>query len=180
MNVRDALNDFYEANGIPKEGGVDDTTFKFRAFGFSFRLPNPKFRREALHIHDIQHVLLKKDTSWEGESYISGWEIATGMWKHFLLGILGLWAMGYGMWLYPKAVYQGFKRGLQDKGVIDLGYTKEEFMEMDYIQLEYKVHLHPNLIINRGHKVQFLFWVLVSQFVLFFPLIVVGVVFWAI
>ena len=75
------------------------------------------------------------------------------------------------MWLYPKEVYRGYLRGLQDRGVIDLGFSKLEFLEMNYEQLSSLVHCRPNRRGTFVDKLKFLFWVLVSQFVLFFPIL---------
>lgn len=110
MTIEVLLDEFYEKNGIPKDGGIDDKTFEFKVFGIKLNLPNPKFRRDALHIHDIQHILNNCDTSWKGEGFISGWEISTGMGKYFPLGLLSLWAMGYGLWFMdlPKSCFQWF------------------------------------------------------------------------
>ena len=94
MTIKNLLNEFYLENGIPIDGGVDDKTFKFNAFGLTMNLPNPEFRRKSLYIHDIQHVVNNCDISWKGEAFIAGWEIATGMWKHFPIGLLSLWAFG--------------------------------------------------------------------------------------
>ena len=110
MTLDKHLEKFYKENNIPIDGGINDTSFNFKVFGINLKLPNPKFRRDAIHIHDLQHVLNNCDTSWKGESFISGWEISTGMWKYFPLGLLSLWAMGYGIWLYPKDIYLGYKK----------------------------------------------------------------------
>jgi hypothetical protein len=76
-----------------------------KVFFLYLTLPNPKFRKELTHIHDIQYVLNNCDTSWKGEGFISGWEIGTGFWKHFAINLFILWAFGYSLWLYPKSVF---------------------------------------------------------------------------
>ena len=43
--------------------------------------------------------------------------------------------MGYSFWLHPKAVYQGFKKGLNDVGIIDLKISKSDFMKMEFDKL---------------------------------------------
>lgn len=174
MTLEKLLNEFYIKNGIPKNGGMDNTTFEFKVFGIKLNLPNPKFRREALHIHDIQHILNDCDTSWKGEGFISGWEISTGMAKHFPLGFLSLWAMGYSLWIYPKSVFRGFKKGLNDVGIIDLNKSKSEFMKMTFEELKTMTtkQNHTKMGILKWFK--FIIWVLSSQIVLLFPLILLG------
>ena len=83
MTLEKLLSEFYLKNKIPKNGGIDDNTFQMKVFFINLTLPNPKFRKDLTHIHDIQHILNDCDTSWEGEGFISGWEVATGFWKHF-------------------------------------------------------------------------------------------------
>ena len=174
MTIEKLLNEFYSKNGIPKDGGVDDSTFEFKAFGLKLILPNPKFRRKAVYIHDIQHVLHNCDTSWKGESFIAGWEISTGMWRYFLLSFLSLWAMGYGLWQYPKSVFLGFKKGLNNKGIIDLPVSKSELMKMEYSEL-IKIIKKERVTKMEGMQwAEFMGWVLLSQLVFLFPLLVIG------
>ena len=170
MTVEQLLIEFYQQNGIPKDGGVDDTSFIFKVFGLKLRLPNPKFRREALHIHDIQHILHGCDTSWKGEGFIAGWEISTGIWKHFRLGLMSLWAMGYSLWLYPQSVFQGYKKGLNNIGIIDLKLSKSEFLQLNYQQLTSITRKREEVQMGAWQWFQFLFWSLTSQIVLLFPL----------
>lgn len=173
MALEKLLNEFYVKNGIPKDGGIDNDTFEFKVFGLKLNLPNPKFRREALHIHDIQHILNNCDTSWKGEGFISGWEISTGIWKHFQLGFLSLWAMGYSLWIYPKSVFNGFKKGLNDIGIIDLKISKSNFMKMEYTELVKITKRDRNIAMGTLQWFQFLFWILISQIIFLFPLIMV-------
>jgi len=73
MTLSKLLAEFYVANGIPENGGIEEDTFQLKVFFINLTLPNPKFRKELTHIHDIQHVLNNCDTSWKGEGFISGW-----------------------------------------------------------------------------------------------------------
>ena len=66
MTLDKHLEEFYKENNIPIDGGFNDTSFNFKVFGIKLKLPNPKFRRDAIHIHDLQHVLNHCDTSWKG------------------------------------------------------------------------------------------------------------------
>ena len=166
------LNDFYIENGIPIDGGSEDHVFKLTIFGIiTLTLPNPEFRRRALYIHDLQHVLTQQNTSWQGEAYISGWEIATGMWKHFPLTFLSLWAMGYGLWLYPKAVLAGYKQGLSRIGIIELPYSKEEFMLMDLTTLQALTTKPSPPTMSIWKWIALILWCLFSQIVFLFPFI---------
>lgn len=144
-------------------------------FGLKLNLPNPKFRREALHIHDIQHILNNCNTSWKGEGFIAGWEISTGIWKHFQLGFLSLWAMGYSLWIYPKSVLNGFKKGLNEIGIIDLKISKSNFMKMEYSELIRITKKEKTTEINVIQWTKFLLWIITSQIIFLFPIIAIGI-----
>ncbi len=173
MTLDKILAEFYKENGIPENGGIDKKTFELKVFGIYLKLPNPQFRKDVIHIHDIQHILNKCDTSWKGEAFIAGWEISTGFWKHFPIVIFSLWAMGYSLWLYPKAVYQGFKKGLNDIGIIDLKVSKSEFMKMEFNKLVEITRKEKVTKMGVFQWVQFLFWILICQMIFLFPLLIV-------
>ena len=173
MTLSVLLSDFYNRYKIPKDGGENDDTFKFKVFGKVFNLPNPNFRKKALYIHDLHHILNKCDITWKGEAFIAGWEISTGIWKHFPLGFLSSWAMGYSIWIYPKSVLKGFKKGLNNIGVIDLNIDKSDFMKMEFEELE---RLTTKNSIKEMYVLEwftFLFWIIISQMIFLFPLIFV-------
>jgi hypothetical protein len=179
MTLKKHLEDFYKKNNIPIHGGVNDISFNLKVFGVNLKLPNPKFRRDVIHIHDIQHILHERDTSWKGESFISGWEISTGMWKYFPLGLLSLWAMGYGLWLYPKDIFIGYKKGLRYKGVIDLEISKKQFLAMELDELISLIKKEKPSSFGILEIVMFIAWAVISQIILLSPvlLIVLGIAF---
>jgi len=169
MTIKEALNVFYNENDIPNDGGVDDTFFIFKVFGLKLKLPNPEFRRKALYIHDIQHVVHGCDTSWKGESFIAGWEISTKMWKHIPIGLLGIWAMGYGIWLHPREVLEGYKKGLLQTGIIDLDSSKKELLSMEISELEKLILREKEINWEFSKKLLFIGWILTSQLILLGP-----------
>ena len=173
MKIERLLTDFYKENGLPEGGGIDKKTFEMKVLGINLTLPNPKFRKDVTHIHDIQHILNNCDTSWKGESFISGWEISTGMWKYFPLGLLSLWAMGYGIWLYPKDIYLGYKKGLSDKGIIDLKIPKNQFLEMECDELVSLTKKDKSNSSSFLQNLMFIVWIIISQIVLLAPILLI-------
>ena len=173
MTLREELDLFYQRNNIPVNGGKDEKTFEMKLLGLKLVLPNPKFRRELIHIHDLQHVLNGKDVSWKGEGFISGWEIATGLWKHFPICFFALWALGYSMWVHPVAVFKGYKKGINTLGIIDLPFSREEFMEMELSQLVHLTKKETSKKMGLLQWLAFVFWVVISQILLLGPLLVV-------
>ena len=173
MTLDKLLLEFYKENGIPENGGINKDTFEIKVFGIHLKLPNPKFRKDIIHIHDIQHLLNKCDTSWKGEAFIAGWEISTGFWKYFPICIFSFWAMGYSFWLYPKSVFKGFKKGLNDVGIIDLKISKSDFMKMEFEELQKVTLKEKSTEMGIIKWLEFIFWWLISQMIFLFPLIIV-------
>jgi len=172
MKLKFLLEEFYVSNQIPANGGSDDKTFVVKFGFFNIPLPNPEFRRKVTYIHDIHHILNDCDTSWKGEGFIAGWEIATGIWKHFPVGILSLWAMGYSLWLHPIVVYHGFKKGGSQLGIIDLNYSKSLILNMDIQDLKGKLSKR-NTSTSFKTVSSFLFWSIISQVILLSPLVLI-------
>ena len=171
MTIQRLLEDFYKENGLPENGGDDQNTFHIKILGLNFKLPNPKFRKDVIHIHDIEHVLNDYDVSWKGEGFISGWEISTGLWKQFPIGLLSIWAMVYSFWISPKSVFKGFIKGINNIGIIDLKISKEEFMQMEYKELIELTSRKNKKSIGFLEYLQFTIWLVLSQVILFAPLI---------
>ena len=175
MKIERLLRDFYKENGLPENGGDDQNTFHIKILGINFKLPNPKFRKDVIHVHDIEHVLNNCDVSWKGEGFISGWEISTGLWKYFPVGLLSIWAMGYSFWINPKSVFKGFIKGINNIGIIDLNISKEVLMQMEYKKLIELTSRKNKKIIGFPHYLQFTFWLVLSQVILLTP--VIGILF---
>lgn len=179
MTLEKHLTNFYKENGIPEKGGVDKNTFEMDVLGIQLKLPNPQFRKDVIHIHDIQHLLNDCDTSWKGEGFIAEWEISTGLWKHFPICIFSIWAIGYSLWIYPKAVYNGFKKGLNDIGIIDLKIKEADFMKMEFDDLVQITQKSTHTRMGVIQWIQFLFWCFLGQLLFLSPFIfMTGLFFW--
>ncbi len=169
MTIEERLQHFYTANNLPDNGGEDKNTFRLKVFGINWKFPNPQFRKDVIHIHDLQHILNDCDTSWKGETYIAGWELSTGMWKYFPICIFSFWAAGYGLWMYPRALFEGYKKGLNDIGIIDLKISKSNFMKMTFEELKHITSKKEKTAMGVTQWLQFLFWLLVSEVLFLFP-----------
>lgn len=169
MTIAKALQQFYIKNNLLQNGGEDENTFELKFKLFTLKLPNSQFRKDVIHIHDIQHVLYDCDTTWKGEAFIAGWEIATGLWKKLPIGIMSIWAMGFSVLNYPKEVYQGYKAGLKVTGIIDLKLSKEELLKLSVKDLKEKIKKESQNNMSYIQIIYFAFWVFVSLFIFFFP-----------
>lgn len=171
MTIALALQQFYTENNFAKDGGESEDTFELKFKLFTLKLPNSQFRKDVIHIHDIQHILYNCDTTWKGESFIAGWEIATGLWKHLPIGFMSLWAMGFSLLNYPKEVLQGYKAGLNCKGIIDLKMTKQQLLSLSIGELKEKIVKKKSVKMNAFQWVIFIFWIVISELIFLFPII---------
>lgn len=171
MLIKDHLKKFYMENDLPLDGGysLDGYPMDFKLF--TMQVPNPQFRKDVIHIHDIEHILYDCDTSWRGEGFVSGFEIATGFWKKMPIGFYSLWAMGFCLILHPSSVYKGFHKGLNNRGLLNLNLKKEQLLEMELSDL--KIILSKNKEQKMGfiQMIQFSFWSVICLSIILFPII---------
>ena len=176
MTISQSLQQFYKENNLKDDGGENDAFFELKFKLFTLKLPNSKFRKDLIHVHDIQHVLYNCDISWKGEAFIAGWEISTGLWKRLPVGIMSLWAMGFSLLNNPKQVLKGYKTGINAIGIIDLKKTKKELLNLSVQELKELITVKKTKKMN---WFSFLFWGMLSQLIFLFPflfLIALGMV----
>lgn len=169
MTISQSLQAFYTDNNFPADGGESENYFDLKFKFFSLKLPNSQFRKDVIHIHDIQHILYNCDTSWKGEAFIAGWEIGTKMWKHFPIGMMSLWAMGFSLLNHPKEVLKGYKSGINSIGIIDLEIDKKALLNLSIDELKSIIQKKKTKNLN---WFSFLFWFFVSEVVFLFPLLI--------
>lgn len=170
MTISQSLQEFYKENNFPNDGGATIDYFELKFKLFTLKLPNSQFRKDVIHIHDIQHILYNCDTTWKGEAFIAGWEIATGFWKHFPIGFFSLWAMGFSLLLYPKEVLKGYKTGINTAGIVDLKLEKKALLNLSILELKERIKKDKRRKLN---WFTFLFWCFISKLVVLFPLILI-------
>jgi len=173
MTISQKLQQFYLENNFPNDGGESDAFFILKFRLFSIKLPNSQFRKDVIHIHDIQHILYECDTTWKGESFIAGWEIGTKMWKHFPIGFMSLWAMGFSFLNYPNEVLKGYKKGINVTGILDLKIEKKALLNLSIEELETIIKKKKPIKMNTFRWISFIFWVLISELIVFFPLLLI-------
>lgn len=154
MLIKAHLKNFYEENNIPLHELENDQKWFVANFGiFKMKFPNPKWRKKVLHVHDIHHLITEQNTSWKGEAYITGWEIATHLWLRFPIGMFIWLATSYTVLTKPVSLFKGFKNGINYKGPIHLNKSKEEFLITDLEDVKQALYVYPNRKLN-------LLWVL--------------------
>lgn len=180
MTLKDELDEFYVTHNIPENGGEDDKTFEVPLPGFTLTLPNYNWRRKKLHIHDLEHIINKQNTTWSGEMFIASWEIATGFWRYIPVCIFPFWTMGFGLWKHPASVYHGFMRGSHDRGIASLHIPKNEILKLTKEDLTMLVRDKARLRSTFLNHLRLILMGFVAQIVFLSPLIVLFLIFWLI
>ncbi len=173
MTIAQKLQEFYLENNFPKDGGENAAFFELTFKLFTIKLPNSQFRKEVIHMHDIQHILYNCDTTWKGESFIAGWEIGTKMWKHLPIGLMSLWAMGFSFLNYPKEVLNGYKKGINVIGIIDLKIEKNALLNLSIDELKTIIKKKKPIKMNTLQWVLFVFWITISEIIVLSPLLLI-------
>ena len=168
MTIQQKLTNFYIQNNLDKDGGENNDWFYLHFKFFSLKLPNSQFRKDIIHIHDIEHILYNCDTTWKGEAFIAGWEIATGLWKKLPIGIMSLWAMGFSLLIHSKEVIKGYKEGLVVNGVINLDIEKEKLLQLTITQVEQLIRKEKPVPF---HKLKYILFCTFSILVVITPIL---------
>ena len=109
--LRAARADFFETQGYPPDGGYSARWVKLNSGRLKLAFPNTQARIRAVRYHDLHHVVTDYKTNWKGESEIGAWEVATGCRDFMVSWYLNLFAMWFGLWFAPRAVWRAFVLG---------------------------------------------------------------------
>lgn len=109
--VASALAEYFQAEGLPENGGLDSRWVHLRIGPIPLAFPNIRARREAVRYHDAHHVLTGYRTDWRGEAEIGAFEIGSGCGRYWVGWWLDSGAMGIGAVLWPRRTWRAFVRG---------------------------------------------------------------------
>ena len=116
LTLREARAAFYRRNGFPQDGGADEHRWSpFGCRDLKAHLPNFKWRRRALPVHDLHHVLTGYEFSPCGEFQISAWEFAAGRYPNALSTLFCLPLVCMGAVVIPRKTFAAFVRGRRSK-----------------------------------------------------------------
>lgn len=155
---------FYEKHGYGREGGIDNDWIWLKFKYFSLPIPNIKGRRENVWRHDLLHILLDYDTSWKGETQVSGWVMGSGGWGKFYVGWLFAFAMfGIAIVFFPTSTFQSFIRGRNTLSPYLLGIGKEKLYQSNIEDLKREFDFDKKEFeVNFRDKIVFMVWALVT------------------
>ncbi|MGE0634491.1 MAG: hypothetical protein AB7O96_18895 [Pseudobdellovibrionaceae bacterium] len=114
--IHEAREIYFAKSGFSADTYTDKWA-RFPLGPFSFYLPNFKARREAVPLHDIDHILTEYSTDWKGEMLISGYEVGTGCGKYWAGWLINLQGLLPAAILFPRETLKAFARGRRSRGV---------------------------------------------------------------
>ncbi len=120
ITMREARAQYFEDNGLGKDGGYDDAWVDFKIGPVPFPFPNSAARVRAVRYHDLHHVLTGYRTDFHGEMEISAWEIAAGCRNFVVAWQLNLAGMFGGATYMPRRIFRAFVRGRHSRSLYGL------------------------------------------------------------
>ena len=87
LTVGNSLKKFYGDNYFGTEA-LEDSWNWVRMGPLRIPFPNLKWRKEAIYLHDIMHLVTGYDTSWIGEGEVAAYELASGFPKRYWIGYI--------------------------------------------------------------------------------------------
>lgn len=116
LTLREARAVFYHRNGFPQDGGAQAQRWApFGCRDLKVHLPNFKWRRRALPLHDLHHVITGYQFSPSGEFEMAAWEFAAGRYPHILSTLFCLPLVGIGAVVIPQRTFLAFTKGRRSK-----------------------------------------------------------------
>ncbi len=99
-----------------KRSGFDDATYtsawmELPVGARTIKLPNFKPRKEAVKVHDLNHVLTGYGTNWHGEYSISAYELGMGIGRFWAAWMLNAGGVAAGLVRWPKDLIKAYARG---------------------------------------------------------------------
>jgi hypothetical protein len=108
--VGEALRAFRAANAL----GQDERrapVWEVRLGRFCFWLPHFAWRRRAIDVHDVHHLLTGYPCTLAGEIRIAAWEFGAGRYPHWGATLFCLPLVIAGFLFMPRAALAAFRRG---------------------------------------------------------------------
>lgn len=103
-SLKEAVAQFYTRHGFPVDGGVSAKRWSpVGCRDLKVYLPNFEWRRRALPLHDIHHVLTGYPFRPTGEFEMAAWEFAAGRYPNPLSTLFCLPLVSMGPVSYPGA-----------------------------------------------------------------------------
>lgn len=120
--LRQARTRYFDDNGFGADGGYSARWVEVKVGPFPYAIPNTEGRVRAVRYHDLHHIMTGYRTDWTGESEIGAWELGSGCRSFRAAWYLNISALGLGVVLAPRRMYQAFVRGRHSRNLYDRAF----------------------------------------------------------
>jgi hypothetical protein len=139
--AKEALAEFYRNNYFGEEAFTEKFV-QVRLGPVKFFFPNPKARREVIHLHDLTHLLTGYETTWQGEGEVAAWELASGFPRKYWIGwVYAPITFTIGALIAPLKVARAFRRGWRNSNLYKLDLPREQLDALTLGELKNKIGL---------------------------------------
>lgn len=128
-SLKEAVAQFYHHHGFPGDGGISANRWSpVGCRDLKVYLPNFDWRRRALPLHDIHHILTGYPFRPTGEFEMAAWEFAAGRYPNPLSTLFCLPLISMGACTIPKRSFSAFVRGKHSQ-TLYRGYSYPELLD---------------------------------------------------
>lgn len=136
LSVKQWMQEFYQQKQFADD--AEKARWIFIRLGFiKIPFPNLRQRREAIYLHDLNHLLTGYDTSWTGEGEIAAWELASGFPIKYWIGyVYPPTTFLLGLIIAPKRTIRAFRQGLGKHNIYKLKLQRNEIEQLKVAELK--------------------------------------------
>lgn len=110
VTLREARARYFQRTGFD-DATYSDTWVKLPIGPITVAFPNIRPRKEAVRIHDLNHLVTGYGTDWEGEFSISAYELGMGMGRYWFGWFLNAGGVAGGLLRAPRKTFAAYARG---------------------------------------------------------------------
>lgn len=159
---RQLLPAFYKQYNLSNDGGQGSFYVKIE---FTKKLfiyfPNFDARRKAVFKHDIHHIATGYTSTFNGETEISAWEIASGCRHYWAAFLLDLHGMTIGILYNLPGVYKAFVKGRHTKNLYSDIFSDEQLLDIPLQKIREELLLNDYSANIKGNATDLLLFLLV-------------------
>ena len=172
LSVGEALSAFRKANGVDCDASP---TWTCDVGPLRLRLPNFRWRREAIPLHDLHHILTGYPCSMRGEFQMAAWEFAAGRFPHPAATLFCLPLVTAGMLWSPSSMWAAFRSGRRARSLYRFEVT-ETFLRSPLRSLRADLPLPAGPNARPGDGIAFCFLVAQASLPVLAPAVAAAVV----
>lgn len=123
--VSDALERMGLGRSPFEDVQLEEDWWYFEVWGYKIYCYNFAWRRKALPIHDLHHVVTTYPCTMRGEMQVATWEFAAGRFKNIFANLFCLPLVAVGVCIIPHKTFSAFRLGKKSHSLFDQMLVKD-------------------------------------------------------